>query len=350
MGVDYYGVLQISRTSTDLEVKKAYRNLALEFNVERNQDPNAHQVFTLIGEAYDVLSNPLRRAVFDQYGEEGLKRGVPTQNEYIPGYHYHGDPMKTYREFFGTCSPYADLLDVLKDPPRLCKTVTGIQVCKKQPPIKHPLQLTLHEVFFGGVKKMKIHRLVFVNDERTVTEVREKILTIPIKPGMQAGTEIIFPNEGDQNPASIPADVIFITEDRPHELFVRRNDDLILTTTISLEDALVGTVVTVHTIDHRIMRIPITDVVNPDFEKVVEREGLPILDQYPEKGNLILRFHIEFPTYLPRSCKDILKSAFELAKMGGGEKNYHESINKIVLADKILRVVPEEQLPPLKQG
>lgn len=44
-----------------------------------------------------MLSNPLRRAIFDQYGEEGLKRGVPGPNGYIPGYHYHGDPMQTYK-------------------------------------------------------------------------------------------------------------------------------------------------------------------------------------------------------------------------------------------------------------
>lgn len=345
MGVDYYGVLQIPRTSTDLEIKKAYRNLALEFNSERCKNPNANQVFALIGEAYDVLSNSLRRAVFDQYGEEGLKRGVPGPDGYIKGYHYHGDPMKTYKDFFGTYSPYADLLDVLKNPPQLCKTVTGIEVCKKQPAIRHPLQLTLHEVFFGGVKKMKIHRLVYIDEERTRTDVREKILTISIKPGIKAGTEITFPNEGDQSSAHIPADVIFITEDRPDNNFLRDNDNLIFTSRITLEEALVGTVVTVNTIDHRTIRIPITDVVSPSYEKVVENEGLPILDQYPKRGNLILRFEIDFPLYLTRASKDILVNAFHMSKLGA-EKS-HESINKLVLADKILRVVPEEQLPPI---
>ncbi|ENN76320.1 hypothetical protein D910_04370 [Dendroctonus ponderosae] len=342
MGVDYYGVLQIPRTSTELEIKKA--NLALEFNCERCKIPKAYQVFALIGEAYEVLSKPLLRAVFDQYGEEGLKRGVPGPDGYIAGYHYHGDPMQTYKDFFGTTSPYADLLDVLKNPPQLCKTTDGIQVCKKQPPIRHPLQLTLHEVFFGGVKKMKIHRLVFVNEERNKTDIREKILTITVKPGVRAGTEIVFANEGDQNPAHIPADVIFITEDRPHELFVRQDDNLILTTTISLEQALVGTMVTVHTIDHRTIRVPITDVVSPTYEKTVENEGLPILDKYPLKGDLILRFDIVFPVYLTRTSKDLIKNAFAVSQVG---KDSHEAINKLVLADKILRVEREQQLPPI---
>lgn len=55
-------------------------------------------VFALICEAYDVLSNTLRRAVFDQYGEEGLKKGVPgPNNTFIDPYVYHGDPYRTYK-------------------------------------------------------------------------------------------------------------------------------------------------------------------------------------------------------------------------------------------------------------
>ncbi|CAG9772033.1 unnamed protein product [Ceutorhynchus assimilis] len=348
MGVDYYGVLQISRTSTDLEIKKAYRTLALEFNAERSKEPNSFQVFSLVGEAYEVLSDPLRRAVFDQYGEEGLKRGVPGPAGYIPGYHYHGDAMQTYKDFFGTRSPYADLLDVLKDPPKLCKALSGIKICTKQSPIRHPLHLTLHEVFFGGVKKMKIHRLVFVDEEKNVTEVREKILTIPIKPGIRAGTEIVFANEGDQDAAHIPADVIFVTEDRPHDTFIRNNDNLICTSTISLEEALIGTIITIHTIDHRTIRVPITDVICPAYEKIIENEGLPILENYREKGDLILKFNIVFPNYLPRASKNILQTAFKVSKFGGEEgRSLHESINKIILADKILRVDPVEQLPPI---
>ncbi|XP_030753633.1 dnaJ homolog subfamily B member 13-like isoform X2 [Sitophilus oryzae] len=344
MGIDYYGVLQIPRTSDELEIKKA--NLALEFNSNRCKQENSKQVFSLIGEAYEVLSDPLRRAVYDQYGEEGLKKGVPGPNGYISGYHYHGDPILTYKDFFGTSSPYADLLDVLKNPPKLCKITSGIEVCKKQPPIQHSLYLTLHEVYFGGVKKMKIHRLTFINEECTKTDVREKILTIPIKPGIRAGTEIIFPEEGDQNPAHIPADVIFTIEDKEHEVFSRRDDDLIFVTNISLEDALTGLVVTVCTIDHRTIRVPITDIISPVYEKIVENEGLPILDKYPEKGDLIIKFNIIFPIYLPRTCKDMLKKAFSLAKSAGGRDQY-ESINKLVLTDKMLRVDPEEQFPPL---
>lgn len=71
--------------------------MALEFNPLRLKDKSVQIIFGLISEAYDVLGNPQRRAVFDQYGEEGLKRGVPAPDDYIPSYRYHGDPMRTYK-------------------------------------------------------------------------------------------------------------------------------------------------------------------------------------------------------------------------------------------------------------
>ncbi|XP_022914225.1 dnaJ homolog subfamily B member 13-like [Onthophagus taurus] len=346
MGLDYYGILQIPRNSTDLDIKKAFRTLALEFNPERLHHRSSRQVFTLICEAYDVLSNPLIRAVFDQYGEEGLKNGVPGPQDYIKPYHYHGDPMKTYKDFFGTASPYADLMDYILNPPKIYDLPEGRGICKKQPPIYHPLALTLHEVFFGGVKKMKIRRLEFMGPDKIQTEVREKILSIPIKPGLRRGTEIVFPEEGDQNPAHIAADIIFITEDRPHEYFVREDDNLVTEAEITLQEALLGTTITVNTIDHRIIRIPITDIVNPGYEKVVPNEGMPILETPGEKSDLIIRFRVEYPPYLPKASRDLLEKAFFLAKIGGG-RNQQEMVNKMILADKIMRVCPDEQLPPI---
>lgn len=86
----------------------------------------------------------------------------------------------------------------------LFDTKDGKGFKKKQNAIYHPLCLTLHEVFFGGVKKMKIQKLTYVNEEQNKTEIKEKILTIPIKPGLRPGTQIVFPEEGDQNPTQIP--------------------------------------------------------------------------------------------------------------------------------------------------
>lgn len=109
-----------------------------------------------------------------------------------------------FREFFGTASPYADLLACIRQAPPLYELPEGKGIKVKQDPLYHPLQLSLHEIYHGGVKKMKIHRLVFTSEDETRTEIKEKVLTVPIKPGLKPGTEIKFTEEGDQNPTEIP--------------------------------------------------------------------------------------------------------------------------------------------------
>lgn len=74
-----------------------YRRCAIRYNPARQKNGGAEAIFALTAEAYDVLSDPLRRAVYDQYGEEGLKNGVLRPEEFVKPYVYHGDPMRTFR-------------------------------------------------------------------------------------------------------------------------------------------------------------------------------------------------------------------------------------------------------------
>jgi len=79
MGKDYYKVLGVSKSANDDELKKAFRKLARKWHPDKNPDnrEKAEATFKDIGEAYDVLSDPKKRKIYDQFGEEGLKGGVP---------------------------------------------------------------------------------------------------------------------------------------------------------------------------------------------------------------------------------------------------------------------------------
>ncbi|HHD77474.1 MAG TPA: molecular chaperone DnaJ, partial [Campylobacteraceae bacterium] len=71
--VDYYELLEISRDADENEIKKAYRKLALKYHPDRNQgDKEAEEKFKLVNEAYQVLSDPQKRSVYDRYGVQGL--------------------------------------------------------------------------------------------------------------------------------------------------------------------------------------------------------------------------------------------------------------------------------------
>jgi DnaJ-class molecular chaperone len=121
MGKDYYKILGVSQGANDDEIKKAYRKLALKYHPDKNHAPGAEEKFKEIGEAYDVLSDPKKRQIYDQLGEEGLKGGVPPSGGGsaggmpnfgggMPGgnfqYSYHGDPKATFAQFFGTSNPF----------------------------------------------------------------------------------------------------------------------------------------------------------------------------------------------------------------------------------------------------
>ncbi|XP_024874202.1 dnaJ homolog subfamily B member 13-like [Temnothorax curvispinosus] len=344
-GINYYKILSLGSNCDNTEIKEAYRRCVTRYNPARQKNGGAEAIFALAAEAYDVLSDPLRRAVYDQYGEEGLKNGVPRPEEFVKPYVYHGDPMQTFREFFATENPYDDLLNILTEPQPLLEFPEGRGIKRKEEPLIKTLFLTLSEVFFGGIKKMKIQKLVLVGDDKSTTLSTEKILTIPIKPGIPAGTRIVFPEEGDQGPTKIPADVIFVTEDRSHETFRREGSDLHTTVDIFLREALTGTVITLNTVDDRTLRIPITSIVAPDYMKRVPGEGMPLPTNPKQKGDLILRFNIEFPVYLPLSSKNHIKKAFEVSRTNIENAEY---VHRLILANKMRRNVDDNV--PLRYG
>src|SRR5678809_687318 len=73
---DFYSVLEVERTASDDDIKKAYRKLAMKYHPDRNNGAkDAEERFKSITEAYDVLRDPQKRAVYDRYGEAGLRSG-----------------------------------------------------------------------------------------------------------------------------------------------------------------------------------------------------------------------------------------------------------------------------------
>ncbi|XP_015121391.1 dnaJ homolog subfamily B member 13 [Diachasma alloeum] len=313
--IDYYGVLGLTRDCIDLDIKKAYRRLAIHYHPVGAKNENFLEVFTLAAEAYEVLSDPLKRAIYNQYGEAGLKSGLPGPHGHIPPYVFHGDPIQTYNEFFGSESPYADLLDFLENKELLERITGGEGVNRKDDDVVIPLELQLIEIFRGALKKKKIERLVFANPEKTFTKMQEKIFTITIDPGLKTGTKIVFPEEGDRNPNTIPADIIFITADTPHETCQRENDDLLMIRDVTLNEALTGTVIKIDTLDARTLRIPITSIITPNYRKVVPGEGLPMMHDPTQRGDLVISFLIEFPMYLSVMSKNNVKEALDARRL-----------------------------------
>ncbi|XP_008798261.1 dnaJ homolog subfamily B member 13-like [Phoenix dactylifera] len=337
MGVDYYKILQVDKNANDGDLKKAYRKLAMRWHPDKNPNnkKEAETKFKQISEAYEVLSDPQKRAIYDQYGEDGLKGQVPPPGaggaSFFPG--GDGDGPTVFRfnprnaddifaEFFGFSSPFGSMGGgSKKGGTRFSSSMFGDDMFgpafgggegpmhsrqpQKAAPIENSLPCSLEDLYKGTTKKMKISREIADMSGKTMPV--EEILTIEIKPGWKKGTKITFPEKGNQQRNVIPADIVFIIDEKPHPVFTREGNDLVVTKKISLVEALTGCTVHLTTLDGRSLTIPINSVIHPSFEEIVPREGMPIPKDPSKRGNLRIKFDIKFPTRLTSEQKAGIK-------------------------------------------
>lgn len=119
-----------------------------------------------------------------------------------------------------------------------------------------------------------------------------------MKPGWKKGTKITFPDKGNEQLNQLPADLVFVIDEKPHSLYTRDGNDLIINHRVSLAEALGGTTVNLTTLDRRNLSVPVTDIVSPGYELVISREGMPITREPGNRGDLRVKFEVKFPTKL----------------------------------------------------
>ncbi|XP_039600184.1 dnaJ homolog subfamily B member 13-like isoform X2 [Polypterus senegalus] len=250
-------IMEITKNVNNEEIKRVYHRLALMFLPQKEQDLGVLEKFAELVEAYDILND-----YFSIEKEDNLTT-----------------------EFDGKK--------------------------KRDPPIVRDLYLSLEELFYGCTKKIRISRRV-LNEDGVTTCYRNRILVVDIQPGWKEGTRITFPEEGDQGPNNIPADIVFIVKEKPHPRFRRAQNDLVYKTHIDLGKGLTGFSVEIETLDSRLLNIPINDIVHPNYAKIVTGEGMPLSKDPAQKGNLIIRFEILFPHRILAEKKQLIKQALLL--------------------------------------
>ncbi|KNC95820.1 chaperone DnaJ [Spizellomyces punctatus DAOM BR117] len=330
----YYDLLEVAPGASESELKKAYRKLALKYHPDKN--PDAGDKFKDISHAYEVLSDPQKREVYDRYGEEGLQgegAGGGMSPEDLFSHLFGGGgffgggggrsrpsgprkgkdmahALKVSLEdlYKGKVSKLALQKQVIcqkcdgkggkEGAVRQCTTCAGrgVKIIMRQiGPMIQQMQQTCPDCQGEGEVINAKDRCKGCNGKKVIAE--RKILEVYIDKGMQDGQKITFTGEGDQAPGIIPGDVIIVIEEKEHPRFKRKGDDLYYEAKIDLLTALAGGQFVINHLDDRALLVNILpgEVIKPGDVKAVSGEGMPGYKRPFDKGNLYVKFDINFP-------------------------------------------------------
>ena len=318
---NYYEILEINNTASQEEIAEAYRNLSLKYHPSK-ASPENKEVYELhfqkLAEAYEVLSDPTKKGIYDIHGSEGLRTGLTDKKGNIKGaYRFLNNGYEIFDNFMGTLNPFLLINDNEKksdDIPSVFGSAFGGQNYpspEKLNPININLECTLEELYTGCVKTIKYKKQKLNYDLRT-TNIEEVTQDVEIFKGYDNSTVITFKEKGNDSPGVTSSDLNVYIKELPNDKFRRINkNDLLYIHDISLVKALNSEPVCLYTLDGRRLAISIDEIIAPNTVKIVKGEGMPIYDKdlsksrgdKIKKGDLYIKFNIILPEFIEEKKK-----------------------------------------------
>ena len=329
----YYEILEINNTASQEEIAEAYRNLSLKYHPSK-ASPENKEVYELhfqkLAEAYEVLSDPTKKGIYDIHGTNGLRTGLVDKKGNIKGaYRFLNNGHEIFDKFMGALNPFTLINDKetkSDDIPSVFGSAFGGQnysKIEKLSPININLECTLEELYSGCVKTVKYKKQKLNYDLRT-TNIEEVTQDVEIFKGYDSSTVITFKEKGNDSPGYVSSDLNVYIKELPHNVFKRINkNDLLYIHDITLVKALNSEPVCLYTLDGRRLAISIDEIIAQNTVKIVKGEGMPIYDKdlaktrgdKIQKGDLYIKFNIIFPEFIEESKKrriiELLKSEEE---------------------------------------
>lgn len=314
---DYYKTLGVSKTATEAEIKKAYRRMAAKFHPDVNKDdPNAEKRFKEVGEAYEVLKDKEKRALYDRVGSNWNQYQNTSAGGASPfsGFGGASGSRRTYRTNSGAGSGPINLDDLFQDLNAgtqgggaggfsdFFKTffsgsgagATGAgssfqgqsrtqnHGAKKGLDIEVPLEITLHEAFNGS--------------ERDVS-IRGNKIKIRIPKGIEEGKKLKVAGKGDQDTSGKKGDLFLKVKFVKSGLYERKAHDIYLEQPIDIYTAILGGEVKVATLKGSV-KLKIPAGTQPGDKFKLGGLGMPHMSDPTKKGNFIVVADIEIPKNL----------------------------------------------------
>ncbi|HHW27251.1 MAG TPA: molecular chaperone DnaJ [Firmicutes bacterium] len=361
---DYYEVLGVDKNASQEEIKKAFRQLAKKYHPDANPgDPTAEARFKEINEAYDVLSDPAKKANYDAYGNPNGPVAGPG-----PGGGGGGeDPFGRVFEGFGGF-PFGDIFGGFGNVFGGGRRDTGP---RRGADLELEVEISLEEAFSGterdvriprtekcprcdgdgaepgtkpvtcpachGTGQVRTTRTTMLGQFVTVTtcgkcggtgryvekpckecdgtgEVRRtRGVTVKIPPGADSGLRLRLSGQGNAGiRGGAPGDLYVVVFVKPHPVFQRQGDDLIVDRAVSFPLAAIGGKTTLETLEGRV-ELEIPSGTQPNAILRLRGKGMPRLRQ-KGRGDLLVRVNVRVPTKLTSREREALK---ELGKLDG---------------------------------
>ncbi|MEQ1931544.1 MAG: molecular chaperone DnaJ [Parvularculaceae bacterium] len=361
MAQDFYSTLGVNRDADDAAIKGAFRKGAMQYHPDRNNgDPEAEKKFKELNEAYEILSDPQKRAAYDRFGHAAFRNGGQG------GFNGFGGGFQS-----------ANFADVFDD---IFGEFMGARGQRQRGPgrgadLKYTLDITLSEAFAGKKAEITVPGSVtceicegsgarkgsgptacttcrgagrvrmqqgFFTIERTCLQCggegrviadpcadcsgqgrvrRERMLKVDIPAGIENGTRIRLAGEGEAGPRGGPeGDLYIFVNVGSHDLFERDGGDLYCTLPLPMTAAALGGALEAPTIEGGRVKIDVPEGAQTGKRFRIKGKGMTRLNQ-KGRGDLFVEILVETPVGLSARQKELLREFCE----AGGDKNCPQS-------------------------
>lgn len=361
MEKDYYELLGLQKGATDVEIKKAYRTLAMKYHPDRNPgNAEAELKFKEVTEAYEVLKDSQKRAAYDRYGHAAFAQGAGAGAGGFGGFNF--DFGGGSGAGFG--SIFEDIFSEFMGGARRSRQQEGVRGAD----IRYDLEITLEEAYKGLTKEIEIQTAVkcedchgtgaaegskaetcdtchgtgrvrrqagFFIEERTCPTCngtgkviknpckkcggtgkisQKKVLEVTIPAGIDSGNRMRLAGQGEAGMNGGPnGDLYIFVHIKPHPIFKRDAANLYCTVPLSMTTAALGGEIDIPCIDGTSEKVKIDEGTQSGTEVRLRKKGMTML-QSKSVGDLFVRFTVETPTKLTDKQKELLKQFAEESK------------------------------------
>jgi curved DNA-binding protein len=310
---DYYTTLGVDRKATEEDIKRAYRKLALKYHPDKNPgDPKAEEKFKGVNEAYQVLSDPAKRARYDQLGESYTRwqqRGAPQGG-------FNWEEWATARPAGNVRVEYGDLNDLFggggfseffqrifggrpdMGPTYAQRNAPGArQTPARRPSYEQQITISLHEACQGSSRRI---------------EVDGRRLEVKTPPGAKSGTKIRVA-DAITTPEGQKADLFLVVQVADDPRFERKGDDLHTDVPVDLYTAVLGGEVAVTTMTGDVV-LTIPPGTQPSQTFRLAGRGMPQLRNPQKRGDLYVHAKVNIPRKMTDKERELFQELARLSK------------------------------------